>query len=150
MLNLIADREYQLLLNMEDERIRLGGRLVLLFFNTYIINKVLQEKTRTLSEPHEIFGRFIYSDGYNVEEGESGKKTEIDATVRFSKMSLDSSDNELKIGDVVNVNMGGDDYQEFTILNIKPIVTEKEYLDRIISYECELKFVSSRKIKNER
>jgi ribosomal 50S subunit-recycling heat shock protein len=149
MLNLIGDREYQLLLDMEDEQIRLGGKLVLLFFNTYIIDKILQEKRQTLSEPVELYGKLDYSDGRSVEEGESGKDITIDAIVRISKLSVDKKNKELKIGDIVKVPQGST-YQEFTILNIRPVVKDKEYLDRVMSYDCELKFMSSRKLKNER
>jgi len=149
VLNLINDREYQLLLNLEDEQIRLGGRLVLLFFNTYIIDKILQEKRRTLSEPVEIYGNLQYSEGKNTEESESGKKVVIDAMIRFSFLSIDKRNEELKIGDIVKVPIGKS-YQEFTILKVTPVVKDKEYLDRIMAYDCELQFISSRKLKNER
>jgi len=155
MLNLIGDREYQFLLNMEDEKIRLGGRLVLLLFNEYIVNKILQEKTQTFSDAIEIFGLFEYSDGRNVEESEQGKKTTIDAIIRFSKISIDKINKNLKIGDIVRIPLSndykdGDEYQEFTILTIKHIVKEKEFLERVMSYECELQYVSSRKLQSQR
>ena len=157
---LINNGTYKLALIMEDERIRLGGRLIFLFFNDYQIDEVFQDKVQSFSEPIEIYGLVEYSDGYDKAESESGAEITIDLTLTVSKISLDKNNISVKEGDYVKIDNrlkidnldkeeNYDDYDTFTIKSVRPIVVENQYLDRVISYECELSLISSRNFEDE-
>lgn len=157
---LIGNGAYKLALTTEEERIRLNGRLLFLFFNQYVIDDVFQDKVKSLSKPEEIEGLFEYSDGYDKAEAESGYEINIAATVTISKKKLDEIGKKIKEGDYVKIDNrekidnnddeeNYDDYDSYVVKTVRPITIEGQYLDRIISYQCELTDSSSRDFDDE-
>lgn len=157
---LISNGAYKLALIMEDERINLGGELVFLFSNKYQIDDVFQDKVQSFSKPIEISGLVEYADGYDKTEEESGYETNVSATITISKKKLNELKERLKEGDYIKIENrlkedhlddeeNFDDYDSFVIKTIRPITVEGQYLNRIISYECELTDSSSRNFDDE-
>lgn len=156
----ISNGAYNLSLLMESERIRLNGRLALLFSNTYKIDEVFQDKVQSFSEPIEVSCLLEYSDGYEKSENEAGHEVTVTATATIAKEELNRLDTFLQEGDYIKIDNrlktdnqdedeNFDDYDTFVIKSVKPKVVEGQYLDRIISYECELSDISSRSFDDE-
>ena len=141
---LLTDKEYNLYLNMEDEKIRLRGILVFLLINDYYFDNVFQEKKQTLSNPFELHGILEYSGGYSENESESGKESTIDANIKISKKSVKKINKKISVGDIVRI-LNDDVYEDFNILSVTPYTPDGEYLNRVIGYDCTLQRISSRK-----